>query len=45
MTIDDLLRERRIYRQDVTSMQIQGLLQRAGDDLASAEHMLQQDPD
>jgi len=45
MTIDDLLRERRIYRQDVASMQIQGLLQRAGDDLASAKHMLQQDPD
>jgi len=45
MAIDELLRERRIYRQEVVPRQIQSLLQRAADDLSSAEYMLKQNPD
>ncbi len=43
MSIDDLLREHRIYRHQADDGDIRGLVERAEDDLASAEHMLEQD--
>lgn len=45
MSIDDLLRERRIHRHQTDIGTIRALVERAGDDLASAEHMLEQDAD
>jgi uncharacterized protein (UPF0332 family) len=45
MSIEDLLRERRIHRHQADSAAIRALIERAGDDLASAAHMLEQDAD
>jgi len=45
MSIEDLLRERRIHRHETDIAVIRALAGRAGDDLASAAHMLEQDAD
>jgi hypothetical protein len=37
MSIEDLLRERRIHRHETDMAAIRALVERAGDDLASAE--------
>lgn len=43
MSIDELLRERRIHRQKASADDIRALTERAEEDLASAVHMLEQD--
>ncbi len=45
MSIEDLSRERRIHRHETDIATICALAGRAGDDLASAAHMLEQDAD
>jgi uncharacterized protein (UPF0332 family) len=45
MTIEDLLRERRIHKHQTDIAVIRALVERAGEDLASAAHMLEQDAD
>ena len=45
MSIEDLLRERRIHRHETDMAAIGALAGRARDDLASAAHMLEQDAD
>ena len=45
MSIEDLLRERRIHKHQTDIGTTRGLVERAGDDLASVEHMLVQDAD
>lgn len=45
MSIDELLRERRIHRQKASADDIRALTERAEEDLASAVHMLEQDSD
>jgi uncharacterized protein (UPF0332 family) len=40
MSVDELLRERRIYRQDSAPADVRAALERATKDLASAEHIL-----
>lgn len=45
MSIEDLLRERRIHKHQTDIATIRALVERAGDDLASAAHMLEQNPD
>jgi len=45
MTIEDLLRDRRIGRQPPDQVVIRAMIERAGSDLDSAAHMLEQDAD
>ena len=45
MSIEDLLRERRIHEHETDIAVIGALVERAGEDLASAAHMLEQDAD
>jgi len=40
MTVDELLQQRRIYRQDSVPADVHATLDRAAKDLASAEHIL-----
>jgi len=39
MNVDELLQQRRIYRQDAARADVRAALERAAKDLASAEHM------
>ena len=43
MSVDELLQQKRIYRQDSTPADVRATLERAAKDLASAEHMLSVD--
>jgi uncharacterized protein (UPF0332 family) len=43
MTVDELLQQRRIYRQDSAPADVRATLDRAAKDLASAEHILSVD--
>lgn len=45
MTLDELLRERRIYRQKIASADILAAIARAENDIDSAQYMLERDRD
>ena len=44
MTIDELLQERRIYRQTVAVADVMAVIARAETDIESARFMLERDP-